>query len=61
MKDKMDINDFRDSVWCGTGNLKLGRYLSNADGVGWDFCLARQHGLATYLRKNTRWFKYDWD
>jgi len=43
----MDIKDIRESVWCGTGSLKLGRYLSNADSVRWDFCLARQHGLAT--------------
>lgn len=47
MKDnKMDIKDFRESVRCGTGSLKLGRFLSNADSVGWNFCLAWQHGLA---------------
>jgi len=45
--NKMDIKDLRVSVWRGTGCLKLGRYLSNAYSVGWDLCLARQHGLAT--------------
>ena len=43
----MDIKDLRESLGCGTGNLKHGRYVSNADRVGWDFCLAKQHGLAT--------------
>jgi len=47
--NKVDIKDLRESVQCGTGNLKLGRYLSNAGSVGWDFCLARQHGLGTVI------------
>jgi hypothetical protein len=48
VKDKkMGIKDLGESVQSGTDNLKRGRYLRNADSVGWDLCLARQCGLAT--------------
>ena len=36
-----------------TGDLRLVRYLRNADRAGWNFCLERQHGSATAVCANT--------